>query len=282
MPDLLSVVGKRWKLMLLLTLAAVAVTFVVCLLMPKQYLGVTTSLPANSLLSDKARIFSQNIEALYGEVGTADELDKLEGTAKLDTIYLAAAQHFSLATHYAIDSNRGDALDKAALKLRKNTLVNRTGYGELKVFVWDTDNQMAAALANFFTEKINTIHQHLQTENNQAILQALKKEVERKKLPADTQISAQRDTLSSTQSNSTNTSASTLTTTQLQQYNQLIDEYELALQTTPNALLVVERARPQPWADKPDFTRALLFAFLGALLFSFFLSVYLESRLLSQ
>jgi len=77
MPDLVSVFSRRWKLMLLLPLIATVVALLACLLAPKQYLGMATALPSNSVVGDKARIFNQNIEALYAELGSPDELDKI-------------------------------------------------------------------------------------------------------------------------------------------------------------------------------------------------------------
>lgn len=274
MPDLFFVIGKHWKLILLLTFASTVIAFVVCLVSPKQYLGTATALPANTYLADKARIFNQNIEALYTEFGTPDELDKLEGTAKLDTIYLAAAKDFDLITHYNIAANAGDALEKAALKLRKNTVVNRSGYGELKVKVWDKNNGTAANLANALLQKLNDIHQALQAENNRTILEKLKEDY-----------NAKQQALKSTNATSSpdtvvvvNEMQTTVVKTQLQQYGQLISEYEFALKTNPKALLVVERARPSPWAGKPATPQIVLFTFLASLLFSFLLALYIEGR----
>lgn len=273
MPDLLSVIGKHWKLMLLLTLISTVTALIVCLISPKQYLGTVTALPANTYLADKARIFNQNIEALYTEFGTPDELDKLEGTAKLDTIYLAAAKDFRLATHYGIDSTAGDALEKAALKLRKNTAINRTGYGELKIKVWDKDNGTAASLANALLQKLNDIHQALQAENNRIVLEKLKEDYGVKQKELQNADATSSDTVAVD-----NEVRTTTIKTQLQQYSQLISEYELALQTNPKALLVVEGARPSPWADKPATAQILLFTFLASLLFSFLLALYMEGR----
>ncbi|HET7896333.1 MAG TPA: hypothetical protein VFL47_01640, partial [Flavisolibacter sp.] len=74
MPDLISVLARRWKMMVFLTVIATGTALLACLLRPKEYAGMATALPANSLVGDKARIFNQNIQALYPEVGTPDEL----------------------------------------------------------------------------------------------------------------------------------------------------------------------------------------------------------------
>lgn len=280
MPDIVSVLGRRWKMILLLTAVATAVALLAALLAPKLYLGSTTALPANPLLADKARILNPNIEVLYTEVGTIDDLDKLEGTTKLDTLYRAAVDSFGLAVHYGLDTTQGDAAEKAVLVLKKNTSVHRTGFGELRINVWDKDRQMAAALANALMQRLNDIHKELQTENNRLVLQRLQTAYTLKM----SQQNANGNQSSGDTSSPANNNGSRTTEERpvrmghLQQYRQLIDEYELALKTAPNALLIVEAARPMPWPDKPKTVQIALFAFLGALLFSFLLAVLIESR----
>src|SRR5690606_26295454 len=138
-----------------------------------------TALPANSMVADKARLFNNNIEALYSDIGTVDELDRLEGTGILDTIYIAASDSFDLASHYK-EPESGESSFKAARKLKKNTKITRTAFGELKVKVWDEERNMAATLANFLMRRIGQVHQHLQNENSLGILQKMEEDFARK------------------------------------------------------------------------------------------------------
>lgn len=296
MPDLFSVFGRQWKLLLTLTLAATVVAFLACLLSPKQYVGVVTALPSNSLLGDKARLFNQNIEALYAEIGLPDELDKIEGTSKLDTIFFAAADRFRLIEHYGLDSAAGDAIDKAALQLRKATDISRTGYGELKIKVWDKKAEMAADLANGLLQIINAIHERLQTENSKAVLQKLREEYTANMTTLDSMEKGMHyyktgNVTYQLNGDSLNDSSEKFRGSfldadveekalreQVATEKKLMAEYNLALQTTPKALLVVEGARPSPWADKPKTGQVVLFAFLASLLFSALLAFYVESR----
>lgn len=278
MPDLLSVLARQWKMIVLLTLIATAVALIACLLSPKLYLGEATALPANADLSDKGRIFNPNIDVLYPEVGSAEELDKIEGTAMLDTIYIATIEDLHLLAHYGLDEANEHALPKAIEILRRNTDVKRTGFGELKIKAWDKDNQVAANIANALLQKLNAIHQHLQMQNNRIVLQRLK---EAYTLKAQALNAKDRMDLNDTAQPINplrSAGGQEQLTQQLQQYNQLINEYELALKTTPNALLVVEPARPRIYTDKPDTTKVLLFSFLASFAFSFLLAFYVESR----
>lgn len=297
MPDVFLLISRRWNLIVLLTIAATAAAFLASLLSPKLYLGSTTALPVNTLVNDKARIFNQNIEALYSEIGTADELDKIEGTARLDTVFLAAANTYHLAAHYGLDTTAGDALEKAAVWLRKNSDIVKTGYGELNIKVWDKEAATAATLANGLMQTLNGIYERLQTENNQNVLHKLKEtfaaqsdsmqsltdrvlafesgpriiEGGKNKFFTDSLVKPHRRFADEAMRQAAWQKS-------LQQYTDLINEYELAVTTAPKALLVVEQARPSPWYDRPKTLRNVLIAFAASLLFSFLLAVFIESR----
>jgi len=275
MPDLFSVFARWWKFILSLSLLAALFAFIACTISPKKYLSTATALPANSLIADKARIFNKNIEALYSDFGLPDELDKLEGTAALDTIFIAVAEAFNLPQHYHIQPS-GEAISKAVLKLRKNSRISRSEYDELKIKVWDEDRNTAAALANGLVKKIQDLHQHLQNENNIAVLQKLKEAYSIKqqqyKQVADSTIGS-----SKADEEISNVKKTTLLE-QLQQYEKAIDEYGLAVQTNPQVLLVVEPARPSVWYDKPKTALTVLLTLAAAFLCTFLMSLLLETR----
>lgn len=289
MPDLLLVFNRRWPLLLFLTLAGTAVALIVSLASPKLYLGSTTALPVNAALSDKAHISNSNIEALYAEIGGGYELDKLEGTARLDTLFLAVAARRHLAAHYNLDTTGTNSVDQAALLLRRASDIKRTSYGEFNVKVWDRNPAMAATLANDLLQTINAIHERLQTENNNAVLQKLKEvyakklrehaENEERVLQVESPSTVQPDTGQGLRvSISDFMFQQTALTNELKEYKRLIGDYELAVQTTPKSLLVVEQARPAYLPDRPKTVRNLLLAFLASFSFACLLAVYFESR----
>jgi len=274
MPDLLIILSRWWKFILGLTAGAVILAFIITLLLPKQYLSTATALPANSLVADKARILNANIEALYPEIGLPDELDKLEGTAALDTLFIAVANEFKLDEHYHIHAS-DESIDKAVLKLRKNSNISRTGYGELRVKVWDVDRNIAAAMANSFMSKLQALHQHLQNENNLVVLQRLKEAYASK----EKLFNNYSDSVVKTGAAQELMAAQKATILeQLKEYQLAMDQYELAIKTNPPVLLSVEKARPAVWSDRPKIFQILLLTAIAAFLFSFLLAVSFESR----
>jgi hypothetical protein len=299
MPDIIDVLVRRWQLILALTVTATVLALIVSLLRPKEYLSTATALPANSVTADKARIFNNNIEGLYSELGSPDELDRIEGTAKLDTIFLAVASDFDLPAHYAL-KNSPDAIYKAASVLKKKTDIRRSAYGELKINVWDSSAALAAQLANALMQKLNDVHQQVQNVNNAGVLQALEDRLKAKQKLLEslgTEVGSYRgNSLSPNSHEQSNTyktdtgiinpdvrfssvySQITVLQSQVKEYRAIIGRYELAVTTSPQVLIPVEKARPAIAPDRPKVLQTTLFAFGASLLFSFLLAFFAESR----
>jgi uncharacterized protein involved in exopolysaccharide biosynthesis len=275
MPDLIQVFSRKWKFILGLTLLATIIALVAVWISPKKYLSTATALPVNSLVADKARIFNPNIEMLYSDFGSPDELDRIEGTAMLDTIFIAAVKKFDLASHYGFGRSEVNEY-KAVVKLKKESNISRSAYGELKVKVWDEEKNMAANLANALMQDIQDLHQHLQTENTRAALQQLMSDYQEKKIQF-AQFSDSTAGLKGPDSELASAKKAAMLD-QLQQYEKMTDQFKVAISSNPRVLLIVENARPAHWPDKPKVLVTLLLSFFGAFLFFYLLALFLETR----
>ncbi len=264
MPDITDLIRNWWKRILFVVLLSLIVIGAITFLQPRQYLSVTTALPASSFASDRSKIFNENIQALYSTLGTPDDLDMIVGTGNLDTVYLAVAGQFNLFDHYKLTEKDERALPKAAAILKKNTKVMKSEYGELKVKVWDTDKNLAPQLANTIMDKLGSIHQNLQSAGNEAALKGL--------LAGKIKLQVQLD--------STGITAETknILVGQLQQYEKLIGEYQLMVDSKPPVLLVIEKAKPASWPDRPRRLQVLIATAVLSLLFAFLAALLMESR----
>ena len=275
MPDLFNVLARRWKLILSLTLIAALLALGTSFLSPEKYLSTATALPVNVMVNERSRIFNPNIQVLYSDFGTPDELDKLEGTALLDTIFLAVAKDLSLDQHYDINAGN-ESLYGAAFKLKKNSKINRSAYGELKIKAWDKDNQMAAKMANSLLQKIQQLHQRLQNENSILILQRLKEDYAAK------QQLYKKLSDSSTRFDGADAelwnAKKTAMLQQVQEYEKLIDQYHITINTNPQVLLTVETAKASLWPDKPKMWPTVLIAAFAAFVIAFIIALFIESR----
>jgi hypothetical protein len=170
--------------------------------------------------------------------------------------------------------------------LKKNTRINRSAYGELKIKVWASERNLAAMLANSLLEKIQDLHQQLNQRNNALVLTRIREDYKKKldefisgnKPPFLNQVSDSVQSLNESEAFALNQVRTSALKEQLVQYEKLINQYELALNTQMPVLLVVEKARPALWPDKPKVIQTILLVLFAGLIFSFLLAMFLESR----
>ena len=278
MPDIFFLISKWWKQILMIVVLSVLIVGIVIFFKPLKYLSTATAVPANTVSSDRASIFNENIEALYSALGSSDDLDILIGTGQLDTLYLAVTDQFNLYDHYKISAQGDAGRRKAALLLKKNTRITKSDYRELKVKVWDTDKNLAPQLANALIEKLQSIHRDLQNETNAATLASLKTGMQKIK----DSLNRMKNSMGFTDNISSDTAGRMILMSQLQKYQQLIGEYQLMVDSKPLSLLPVEKARPAIYPDKPRRWEVVIATAILSLLFAFLVAFALEKRKMSQ
>jgi transcriptional regulator with AAA-type ATPase domain len=65
---------------------------------------------------------------------------------------------------------------------------------------------------------------------------------------------------------------------QLVQYEEMIDQYQLAINTNAPVLLTVESARASLWHDRPRTWQNILFSIAAAFALTFLMALFIESR----
>jgi hypothetical protein len=278
MPDIFLLINNRWKQMLLFVVLSVLIAGTIVMLKGRLYLSVATALPSSSFNADKSRIFNENIQSLYSDFGAPDDLDKIIGTAQLDTIYSSIGDQFNLAAHYKLPANDINTKQKAIRELKGLSKVIKSDYGELQVKVWDRDKEMAASMANAIMENLRQFHGVLQSENNNNVLKSLKISAERVKLAIDsinlflstaTMLAGSVEVYSARQKVLLN---------QYEQYEKLIAQYDMMVTANPEVLLWVEKAKPAVRADKPKRVVTVVVTAFVSFLFALLLALVLEKR----
>lgn len=255
MPDIFDLLRKWWKQILAAMIVSVVAIGILVFLKPREYLSTTTAVPASSFAADKSTVFNENVQTLYSTLGNPDDLDRVVGTAGLDTVYLAVADQFNLWDHY---KTKDKSRVKAASCLRKHSKVMKSEYGELKVKVWATDKELAPQLANAILDKLAAIHRDLYGAANKAALDGLIAGKNKLQQPDSVGKSAHIN--------------------RVQQYEKLIAEYQLMVDSKPPALITVEKARAAEWPDRPRRKQVLAATAVLSLLFSLFAVLLLERR----
>ncbi len=261
MPDLFELIVKWWKQIAGIVLLSLAIVAVIVFNKPNQYLSVATAVPLSPFSNDKAWVFNRNIEALYSALGSPDELDRILGTANLDTVFISVTDQYQLQEYYAIKETGAAARNKAASILKKNTRVVKSEYGELKVRVWDVAKEKAALFANAIMDKLQSMHQDLQGTGNETALKGLGLALQ--KLRVETPAAQQQEQSYKERVN---------------EYEKLIAEYQWMVDNKPAALAVTEKAKPADWPDRPRRVQLLVATAILAFLFSIAVALLLEKR----
>jgi LPS O-antigen subunit length determinant protein (WzzB/FepE family) len=278
MPDLFDLLKSWWKKIVAVMILSLLAVGIITFLKPRQFLSTATAVPGNSFASDKSKIFNENIQTLYSTLGTADDLDMIIGTANLDTAYLAVTDQFNLFDHYKMSEKGNAARYKAAVLLKKNTKVMKSEYGELKVKVWDTDKNLAPQLANAIMDELNLIHQNLQGAGNEAALIGLKSGQQRIKNNIDSINRYLSKVLAEGEMVENFVSRREIMKGQIQQYEKLIGEYQLMVDSKPLPLIIVEKAKSSDWPDKPRRIQIMIATAALSFLFALFAALVLERR----
>ncbi len=263
MPDIFDLIKTWWKQILSLTILSVIITGSILLMKPALYLSTATALPASSFASDKSRLFNENIEALYSTLGTPDDLDIILGTASLDTVFAAVAKKADLVSHYKLQGKREYAEAKTIKLLKKRSSVTKNEYGNLRVKVWDTNKEKAAVLANEIMNLLSEMHQNLMSEGNKITLKGLINGKQRILLQIDT---------------TTDNVKKAALALRTQEYEKLIGEYQLMIDSKPPALIIVEEAKPSARPDKPEMAKAIAASGILGFLFSLLAVLVLQRR----
>lgn len=264
MPDIIDLLVKWWKQFLAVILLSLTAVGIITFLKPRQFLSVTTAVPASAFDADRSKIFNENIEFLYSNLGNADDLDMILGTARLDTVYLLVADRFNLFDHYKMNGTGENQRTNAAAKLKLNTRVMKSEYGELKVKVWDTDKQLAPQLANAIMDELQAIHTTLKSAANAFTLKGL--QVGLKNIGNDS--TARQGSEESKK----------LIRDRVLQYEKLISEYQLMVDSKPPALIIVEKAKAASLPDRPRRLQVMTATAILSFLFALLAVLFLERR----
>jgi tyrosine-protein kinase Etk/Wzc len=157
--DLLIVLAKHKKMIMLVTFAAALVAIGISLLMPNIYTGTAKILPPQSSQSSSVNsIMLAQLGGLSGSAGAAlglkDPNALYMAMLKSRNIMEKIARRFDLQTVYE-EKTMTDAL-KA---LEKESTISSGKDGVIVVEVEDKDPQRAAALANTYIDELNKLMQ---------------------------------------------------------------------------------------------------------------------------
>ncbi len=267
MPHTIQVLQKHTRFILLFTLFAMLVAFVTVLLVPKYFRSGARIIAANPQLTDKSRLFNENIQGLYSYFGSGDDLDRIIGVADMDTTYFQLVDQFNLIDYYRLDNDSLPLLRrKAVLKLKKDISFQRTEQGQMRVLCWTKDKKLSADIVNAMIAIVQQKLASIWLSNYQTATDQLNASI----IHHEQQYASLNDSISKASHAQQILLQKHMETLleELSQYRKTAASFQLMGETVPPALYILEPAVPSAKAERPDKLNTVLISGLAGFLFS--------------
>lgn len=254
---------NRWKFILLFIIASVVITAGAIFFITPKYTATTKLLPGNAVLADKARLFNNEIQHLYSFFGSGDDLDRLMSMASMDTSLKQVIQAFDLINYYQIkEKDAGMEMYTTIRQFKKDLLLVKTVNNELEISYAHQNKDTAAAIVNFMTAQLAAKMKNI-----------WKQQYEKINVQLDSSIAAISNDYNTLLNTATSNDAIAKTKmgallSQLEQFNKMSIETKMAAATTPEALIVLEKASIPAKISWPNKAVLLPLAALLGLIFS--------------
>lgn len=277
--ETVPVLLKNKKLIIGFVIISLVITSITLFIVPKYYRSTSVVVAANPALADKARLFNTNIEGLYSNYGSSDDLDRIYGIANLDTTFKTIIREFNLIQYYKLKEDSADLNErKALLYLRDDLILQKTELNQLKIMVLTKDKILSAQIVNRVVSFVHEILQNVWRKSYQSSLKHLQYSI--------TLFEKEYKNLSdSILNNSTNNTIVQLLSNkkyvildQINEYQKAANEFALAIQNNPPALIEIEKGYPSAKADKPKKLEVLTAAFFISFIFACLLVLFYKRK----
>ena len=267
-----EVIRKRWKQAAILVLLGSLATGVILFIQKPYFRSSAVFTAANPNLGDRSNIYRTEFWEQYFYYGGELDNDRLMALARSEEMCRFMVDSFRLMKHYKIDSSNVKAAYLADYEYKENVHIHKNEFGHVKVNVWDTDKQLAAAIANAIVTRTN---QKSVASSNNMKLEILQK------LQHD--FNTQKDTLQQIEQQLQSGADAFLLARKTDIINRLNETEKLIQQfnTSVNnvsSLFVIEEALPALKKDKPKIIAGVIMAAVVSFIFSVLLLLFVEWR----
>lgn len=170
--EIMQLLKSKWRLLLSFTMLSAILAAIVVFMMKPQYKSSTTLLAGNPQLSDKARLFNQQIKDLYTNFGSGDDLDRIQAFTEMDIILQQVVLKNELISYFDLSNTDSFAVFKATKLLRKKLHYTRTEKDQLIISCLSSNKILSAKIVNDITNEAELSLRKMVQENNlQVILQ---------------------------------------------------------------------------------------------------------------
>jgi hypothetical protein len=181
--NLLKFLLKWYKHLLIITLIAGILTFIVCkfIITPEYQSSVTFYPSTNNSISNALLPGITGKERDVLAFGAEEEAEQLLQLLKSEKLKWDIIGRFDLMNHYHFNPGQKNVYTKLSQAFDANVSYRRTEYASLEIAVTDEDPQMAADMANGIANRLDTVKMNIQREWAVKALKIVEEQYENKK-----------------------------------------------------------------------------------------------------
>ena len=273
--DVVKAVKKHKPFIVSFVLASLLVAICCLVFLPKQFKAEVIAVPANPNLADKNRLSTNNsIQHLYPFFGSDGDQDILLGFLKLPHMYDYLTTKFNLIAYYKVNEKKvSESKLKASELLKDDLQVKKNENNQVIITLWMKDAKLAADICNEAVDYTNSfIKQQWKLQGEEEV-----KILDKRIITLETQKDSIEKKLSSIEITSNNAlKYISIIKKNEEQILRLIESknnISLGIQTTPNALYVLQAANIAPVSDKSNWLIVLASTIIASLAFSILLVI---------
>lgn len=185
MLELFKIVAKWNKQILLFTIIAVIVSFIITLpfIMPPYYKSRMIFYLSNPTSTDRAALFNEKEAGGVSMFGGKEDINRFLTIVSSAPMSLALINKFDLGKHYKIRAKTPALFTYYTQKeFYENFNAVRNDLGAIEVSIVDTDAKLASTLVKDIVMRSDSIYRSMLIENKSTVLDLIDKQIAEKKL----------------------------------------------------------------------------------------------------
>ena len=175
--DVLLLVIKKWKHLLIVCGVALVASIVVSYCIPERYKSTVVLYPANSTSVSQTLATDMNTERGLLQLGENEEVEQMMQMLQSNDIRNRIIEKYNLIEHYRIDPETKYLYTKLYKKYDDNVSFSRTEYTSVKIEVLDESPDTAAMIANDISYLLDTVYSRMQRERAYKALKIVENEM---------------------------------------------------------------------------------------------------------
>ena len=157
---------KKFKILFWVSFIAFVVSFAVSFMIRPKFKSTVIMFPTAGASISKSLVseYYNSMKGSFNTLGEEDEAEQLLQVLNSEDLMLRIIDKFSLMKHYGIKKDSKYPITRLYKKFEKNFSFRRTEYMSVEINVLDWDPELAAKMANYTSDMIDTIMNKMQKE----------------------------------------------------------------------------------------------------------------------